>query len=99
MKRYKTISTIQNQEGKRYYSTTKYPSPPLDFNDIYVVSQEGDRFDNLAFQYYGDPTLWWAISSANPNLPQNSYFPPVGIQLRIPANITGLISNFESINE
>ena len=99
MKRYKTISTTQNQEGKRYYNTTKYPVPVSDFNDIYVITQEGDRFDNLALQYYGDPTLWWAISTANPNLPQNSYFPPVGVQLRIPANVSGLISNFESINE
>lgn len=98
MRRYKSIPIIQNQEGKRYYRTTKYPIPPLDFNDIYVITQEGDRFDNLAYQYYGDASLWWAISISNPNLPQNSYFPPVGVQLRIPANISGVISNFEQVN-
>ena len=99
MRRYKTIKTERNVDLKRYYSTTKYPTPPLNFNDIYVISQEGDRFDNLALQYYGDPTLWWAISISNPNLPQDSYFPPPGIQLRIPANIAGVVSNFEQINE
>jgi phage tail protein X len=98
MKRYKTIPTKRNDNGTRYYNTTKYPVPALDFNDIYVITQEGDRFDNLALQYYGDPTLWWAISSSNPNLPQNSYFPPIGVQLRIPANINGVISNFEQVN-
>lgn len=99
MKRYKTISTKRNANGTRYYNTTKYPVPALDFNDIYVITQEGDRFDNLALQYYGDSTLWWAISISNPNLPQNSYFPPIGVQLRIPANINGVVSNFEQINE
>lgn len=26
-----------------------------------------DRLDNLANQYYGDPTQWWIIASANPD--------------------------------
>jgi len=99
MNRYKNITIKKNENGIRYYNTTKYPVPPLNFNDIYVITQEGDRFDNLALQYYGDPTLWWAISTTNPDLPQNSYFPPVGIQLRISSNISGVISNFERINE
>lgn len=98
MKRYKTIPIKKNEEGKRYYNTTKYTTIPLNFNDVYVITQEGDRFDNLAFQYYGDSTLWWAISASNPNLPQNSYYPPIGIQLRIPSNISKLVSNFEKIN-
>jgi len=99
MKRYKTILKTRTLNGKRLYQTTKYPVLPLNLNDLYVITQESDRFDNLALQYYGDPTLWWAISIANPNLPQNSYFPPPGIQLRIPSNIAGVISNFEQINE
>lgn len=99
MKRYKSINTKETDSGVRYYNTTKYPTISLSFNDIYVISQEGDRFDNLALQYYGDATLWWAISISNPNLPQNSYFPPSGVQLRIPANIAGIIDNFEQINQ
>ena len=99
MKRYKTILKTRTLNGKRLYQTTKYPVLPLNLNDLYVITQESDRFDNLALQYYGDPTLWWAISTANPNLPQNSYFPPPGVQLRIPSNIAGVISNFEQINE
>jgi phage tail protein X len=99
MKRYKTILKTRTLNGKRLYQTTKYPVLPLNLNDLYVITQESDRFDNLALQYYGDPTLWWAISIANPNLPQNSYFPPPGVQLRIPSNIAGVISNFEQINE
>lgn len=26
-----------------------------------------DRLDNLANQYYGDPTAWWVIANANPD--------------------------------
>lgn len=99
MKRYKTIPKTRTLDGKRLYQTTKYPVPVTSDNDLYVVTQEDDRFDNLAFEFYGDPTLWWILSISNPNLPQNSYFPPVGVTLRIPANVAGIISNFEQINE
>lgn len=99
MKRYKTIPQTHSLDGRRLYQTTKYPVPITSDNDLYVITQEEDRFDNLAYEYYGDSTLWWVLSISNPNLPQNSYFPPVGAMLRIPANITGVISNFEQINE
>lgn len=26
----------------------------------------GDRIDLIAYQYYGDPQLWWVIMDANP---------------------------------
>jgi len=70
----------------------------LDFSDIYVYSTIGDRFDTLALQYYGDSTLWWVISTANYNLPQNSYFIPEGYQLRIPANISRIIAQYNAVN-
>lgn len=27
---------------------------------------EGQRFDQLAWQYYRDPEMWWLIAAANP---------------------------------
>jgi nucleoid-associated protein YgaU len=43
-----------------------------------------DRLDRLANQYYGDPTLWWQIANANPELsPDWSAFTP-GTIIRIP---------------
>lgn len=49
MDRYSTT----NIYGKRikYYGTTKYPVVPYSSNDIYVVTQEDDRFDQLAQQH------------------------------------------------
>ena len=29
------------------------------------MTQEGDRLDNLAFQFYGNQHLWWYIAHAN----------------------------------
>jgi hypothetical protein len=98
MSRYRDIPILQTTTRKQYYGTTKYPQIPLDFSDIYVYSTIGDRFDTLALQYYGDSTLWWVISTANYNLPQNSYFIPEGYQLRIPANISRIIAQYNAVN-
>ena len=98
MGRYTNIENIYTESGKRYKSTVKYPDIPLSFNDIYVYTDEGDRFDILAQQYYGDSSLWWVISSANSDLPQNSYYIPEGRQIRIPQNIAAVFSQFKALN-
>jgi hypothetical protein len=98
MNRYQSIPILRNSTGKQYYSTTKYPDIPLDFNDIYVYSTIGDRFDILALQYYSDSTLWWVISIANTNLTQGSYYIPEGSQIRIPANISRIMTQYNALN-
>jgi|TARA_R110001606_G_C15398361_1_gene652527 hypothetical protein len=98
MGRYTNIPIDNTDKGKRYYSTTKYPNIPLSFNDVYVYTDEGDRFDILAQTYYSDSNLWWIISIANPQLPQNSIYPPLGIQIRIPSNISGIIAQYDNLN-
>lgn len=99
MARYNTSQILRDRDGKRYYGPTKYPTIPASFSDNYVITQAGDRFDILAQQYYQDSSLWWVIASANDLLDQSSYFPPIGVQLRIPTNISEIISNFEVLNE
>ena len=98
MSRYQTSSNLKTAGGKRYKGTTKYPTIPLSFEVIYVYSTQGDRFDILAQQYYGDSSLWWIISSANSDLSQNSYYIPEGNQVRIPQNITQILSLFDNLN-
>lgn len=101
MNRYRNINILNNspiKEKKRFYSTVKYPEIPLSVNDIYVISQDKDRYDVLANKYYGDKSLWWIISIANPNITQNTLHPPVGVQLRIPVNISDIISSFNKLN-
>jgi phage tail protein X len=101
MGRYTNIPRYNNDSSRSkgsHIGTVRYPDIPLRFNDIYVYSQQGDRFDILAQDYYGDANLWWIISLANPQLSQNSYFPPVGIQLRIPTQISTILSNYNELN-
>jgi hypothetical protein len=98
MNRYQNIPIVRNSLGTRYYKDNKYPRIPLSVNDIYVITTDGDRFDTLATQYYGDPSLWWVISTANESLPQNSLFMPLGTQLRIPTDIAGVISRYDRLN-
>lgn len=99
MSRYNNTDVYVTSEGKRYLGTTKYPKIPLSLSDIYVYATQGDRFDILAQQYYKDSTLWWIISSANSDLPQDSYYIPEGRQIRIPQDIGSIISQFQNLNE
>ena len=79
VKRGKRTSLSYNNTSK---STTLYSTIPESDNDIYVISQYGDRLDHLAHQYYGDVTLWWYIAKAN----HLKFMPiPPGTRLRIPA--------------
>lgn len=98
MARYTQIPRTLNAEGKRYKLGVKYPDIPLSETDIYVYSTEGDRYDTLANQYFQDPSLWWVIQIANPKQPSDSYFPIPGVQLRIPTNISSIISEYENLN-
>ena len=70
------------------YGTTLYQRIPETNGDLHVISTEGDRLDNLAFQFYGDPSLWWYIAKAN-NLTALNV--PAGKSLVIPAYIEGAI--------
>jgi hypothetical protein len=93
MNRYLGIPII-NVDNKKCYQTSRYPEIPLSDQDIYVYTTQGDRFDTLANQYYGDQSYWWIISIANTaiagtdlptDLPQDSLLIPEGSQIRIPA--------------
>ena len=95
--RYQNIP-IEKINGKRAYQTVRYPEIPLNENYIYVYTNQGDRFDILAQQYYKDQSYWWVISIANAQLFQNSIVIPEGIQLRIPSDLAGILSSFNLLN-
>ena len=99
MGRYSNIKKTTTPSGNIIYRTTKYPEIKRSDDDIYAITQTGDRYDILANQYYKDPTLWWVISNANYGTEQNSYYPPIGFQIRIPSNVDGVLRNFQKINE
>ena len=93
-----TVPTVQYPQIIRYRSSTRYPDIPLSENDVFLYTIRGDRLDNLAYQFYGDPTLWWILSIANPDLPNDSLYPTLGFQLRVPYDISKILRDFEQLN-
>lgn len=103
--RYKNINSkavkdirVPSRPSRILYNTVFYPEIPLSLSDTYVTSTDGDRWEVLAKQYYGDSTLWWIISIANDSLPQNSLYITPGIQIRIPANPEVILQRFRDLN-
>ncbi len=105
MSRYSGIDILskdlrgKNNKRIQFVANTKYPDIPLSYDDVYVYTDEGDRLDILAEQYYQDPSLWWVISIANPQLKQGSYYIPLGSQLRIPSNIQAIQNSLDELNK
>jgi len=98
MSRYRfTKQKIDKDTGNRVYGTTVYPKIPLDDNDIFVYSIEGDRLDLLAHKYYGDETLWWIIAKAN-SLRDGKFALSAGQHLRIPQDIDQILAALRTIN-
>ena len=99
MNRYADINKTTSKKGSQIYKTVRYPDIPRLNSDTYVFSTIGDRYDTLAQQYYGDSSLWWIISSANDFLPQDSYYIPLGIQIRIPINTGEIQAKYDLLNK
>lgn len=96
--RYDTNVNIKKRwDGKRYFGTRLYPPIPVDPNDTYVITNETDTLDNLAFKYYKNPSLWWVLAQAN-NIGKGKLSVPSGIQLRVPNNITTILNNYKLLN-
>ena len=99
MNRYQNTPVIKSPTGKRMYATSRYPEIPLTENDVYVYTSQGDRYDVLALNYYGDSSLWWIIAAANPNIDLMTLVIPEGVQIRIPGNFSQVVSEFNLINQ
>lgn len=97
MSRYSTTQ-IKEDGGVRRQVTTNYPPIKASFEDSYVITTGGDRFDLLANEYYGNSEYWWVIAVANPHVSRKDFVIKQGEQLRIPANIGDIIAEFESSN-
>jgi hypothetical protein len=106
MKRYSKISTLRNTNenvgtlGTLYYRNNTYPEIPESPNDIWVITDFGDRLDLLANQFYNDVTLYWIIAAANPNkINFGSLFVNEGTQLRIPIDTSNIIDSYNQLNK
>lgn len=81
-------TTVKQKNGVYSLKTTIYSSIPETDNDIYVITQLGDRLDMLAQQFYGTTDLWWYIAKANGLTDLRL---PAGTSLRIPGDVENAI--------
>ena len=96
--RYKTTSNIRtNALGKNFFGTRIYPVIPQQQSDILYITNETDYLDTLAYKFYKDKSLWWIIANAN-QLGTGRLSVPVGIQIRIPMELDGILSDYYRIN-
>ena len=80
----KYVSPDKERVGnKNKYNTTLYLKVPERNDDMYFIATEGDRCDNLANRFYGNPQLWWFIARVNNITTMNI---PAGTSLRIPVS-------------
>jgi len=94
-RRYYNNQTKKTFDGRTVYRPKIYPNIPLRDDDVYVMTEMGDRLDTLANQYYKDPSLWWIIASAN-NIHDAPLGFPEGTVLRIPINYGTIVSQFQN---
>jgi len=97
--RYSYTNTKKDSDTNiAYLESTIYPKIKPNDADIYIITDAGDRFDLLAQKYYGDPSMWWIIATAN-NINDANFFVPEGVQLRIPTNFQAIANNLQKLNK
>jgi len=53
-------------------------------NEYYeYITKDGDRWDSIAYQYYGDPMIYEPIISANPDIPITPTLKS-GLKIKVP---------------
>ena len=85
--------TIEISPGKTVgYVTRRFLPDPSQFQVLqqHVVVQ-GERLDNIASQFLGDPTLFWRVCDANNAMRPDALTETVGATLLItmPLGVTG----------
>lgn len=91
--RYENSNIVTNskkieQDGEtrwiRRLETTIYPDfKNLTSDDTYILTQENDRLDLLAKEFYGDEMFWHVIAKAD-DIGKGTLMVPPGIILRVP---------------
>ena len=84
MSRYSNIEVVKKQDTRKYTNTIIYPIVTPKVDDLYIITREGDRLDNLALVFYGSPQHWWFIAHTNNITTMNI---KAGLTLRIPSSL------------
>jgi hypothetical protein len=82
MGRYDKINIQKKTKGLVFHSNLMPYFEAAD-SDVLIITEEDDRLDTLAFQFYKDASLWWVIAVYN-NMTNVDLKLEPGLQLRIP---------------
>jgi phage tail protein X len=77
------LSVDRTEKGKRFYLTVI----PQDFEttdfSLEYVSRLGDRWDSLAYKFYGRASMWYTLANANSGLNGSIFIQP-GTKIKVP---------------
>lgn len=77
------LATIEAPSGADIVCIVPSTPQSFTFTYTYYAVTVADRIDQLAYAFYGDPTKWWKIADANPEIMDWSSI-QVGTVIRIP---------------
>jgi|TARA_R100000482_G_scaffold113196_1_gene55775 hypothetical protein len=95
--RYNNNKILNDDNGVEYLNRSEYPVIPIRDSDIIINGKFGQRFDQLAFQYYGNQELWWIIARANNQ--SDSMYLVIGKEYRIPQEIGLITQQLRELNK
>lgn len=84
--KYSEVVTIYADDGS--VSRAVLRTPPASMGDVKwfeYLWREGDRIDLVASNLLGDPSLWWYLMDANPEIGDALSITP-GTRIRVPRN-------------
>lgn len=96
--RYDNIAAKKDDSGRTVVKPVIYPPIPRSINDTYIRTTPGDRLDLLANNYYGNVRYWWIIAEAN-GIGKGTMAIPPNQQLRIPASLAQILSDYKELNK
>lgn len=77
------ITINKTDSGKRYYNTTIPSTPTLADRPEQYIARQGDRWDTLAYKFYGKASLWYVLAIANDGVNGSIFIRP-GTTINIP---------------
>lgn len=78
-----TLVTDTKPDGTNIIVITPSDAVSYTFTYTFYTVNGSDRIDTISNAFYGDPTLWWKIGDANPEIMKWDSVPP-GTIIRIP---------------
>ena len=98
MNRYRFTKIRKEEDGLQYRSITEYPVVTPKNSDRVYYTKQGERWDNIAYKFYEDTSLWWIIARANSPY-SGQLAPKVGSKVIVPKEIGDILSDFEIMNK